>query len=147
MSQDLTNAHFEENRKRQGLTFHEDEQQVGEDKSRKGSVDVKILKLVEGINLTEDFFTTSSCSGRAILFTHVRKSNQLATQQIKQYKWMKSAKAVQSVYTTKKWMVVVVRLLQLTTIPFHRRRAAANLFSSTVTQMKFHFRLIVFLLM
>jgi len=40
------------------------------DKSRKGSVDQQILELVTAINLHPDFFTTSSCSGRAILIAH-----------------------------------------------------------------------------
>jgi tRNA wybutosine-synthesizing protein 3 len=44
------------------------------DKSRKGSVDDKIKKLVNKINSLEDFYTTSSCSGRILLFT-VPKSN------------------------------------------------------------------------
>ena len=44
------------------------------DKSRKGSIDDKIKKLVSKINSLEDFYTTSSCSGRILLFT-VPKSN------------------------------------------------------------------------
>ncbi|CAL8088292.1 unnamed protein product [Orchesella dallaii] len=40
------------------------------DKSRKGSVDQRIWKLVNLINSQKDaFFTTSSCSGRIILYT------------------------------------------------------------------------------
>jgi hypothetical protein len=42
-----------------------------EDKSRKGSVDAKILPLVTLINSTNDLFTTSTCSGRIILFKNV----------------------------------------------------------------------------
>lgn len=46
----------------------------GEDKSRKGSVDDRIKDLVCLINSTDDFFTTSTCSGRIILFTNVSLS-------------------------------------------------------------------------
>jgi tRNA wybutosine-synthesizing protein 3 len=38
------------------------------DKSRKGSIDIKIKKLVDKINSLEDFYTTSSCSGRILIF-------------------------------------------------------------------------------
>ncbi|KAK7869970.1 hypothetical protein R5R35_013740 [Gryllus longicercus] len=38
------------------------------DFSRKGSIDDAILNLVEEINDREEFFTTSSCSGRVILY-------------------------------------------------------------------------------
>jgi len=44
------------------------------DKSRKGSVDNKIKKLVNKINSLPDFYTTSSCSGR-ILILALPKSN------------------------------------------------------------------------
>ena len=44
------------------------------DKSRKGSIDDKIKKLVDEINSLEDFFTTSSCAGRILLLT-IPKSN------------------------------------------------------------------------
>ncbi|MBL7056408.1 hypothetical protein ISS07_05840 [Candidatus Woesearchaeota archaeon] len=37
------------------------------DKSKKGSIDKKIRKLVDKINSLEDFFTTSSCAGRILL--------------------------------------------------------------------------------
>tara|TARA_Y100000310_G_scaffold311740_1_gene358315 strand:+ start:418 stop:984 length:567 start_codon:yes stop_codon:yes gene_type:complete len=40
-----------------------------EDKSRKGFVDKKIKKLVDKINSLDDFFTTSSCSGRVLIAT------------------------------------------------------------------------------
>ena len=39
------------------------------DKSRKGSIDSKIKKLVNRINSLEDFYTTSSCAGRILLLT------------------------------------------------------------------------------
>jgi len=44
------------------------------DKSRKGSIDAKIKRLVNRINSLGEFFTTSSCSGRIMLFT-LPKSN------------------------------------------------------------------------
>ena len=44
------------------------------DKSRKGSVDKKIKKLVDKINSLDNFYTTSSCSGR-ILLSAIPKSN------------------------------------------------------------------------
>lgn len=44
------------------------------DKSRKASIDVKIRRLVNKINSLDDFFTTSSCSGRIMLFA-LPKSN------------------------------------------------------------------------
>ncbi|MBI2651298.1 hypothetical protein HYX01_02410 [Candidatus Woesearchaeota archaeon] len=37
------------------------------DKSKKGSIDIKIKNLVDKINSFDDFFTTSSCSGRILL--------------------------------------------------------------------------------
>lgn len=37
------------------------------DKSRKGNIDTNIKKLVNKINSLDDFFTTSSCSGRILL--------------------------------------------------------------------------------
>ena len=37
------------------------------DKSKKGSIDRKIKKLVELINSLKDYYTTSSCSGRIVL--------------------------------------------------------------------------------
>ena len=50
----------------------------GIDLSRKGSVDSSIVELVEFINKQNNYFTTSSCSGRIILFqnhTNVRLIN------------------------------------------------------------------------
>lgn len=44
------------------------------DKSRKGSIDNKIKKLVNKINSLPDFYTTSSCSGRILLLA-IPKSN------------------------------------------------------------------------
>jgi tRNA wybutosine-synthesizing protein 3 len=37
------------------------------DKSKKGEVDVDIVTLLDFINSLDDFFTTSSCSGRVVL--------------------------------------------------------------------------------
>ncbi|MEK6869103.1 MAG: hypothetical protein AABX74_02655 [Nanoarchaeota archaeon] len=39
------------------------------DKSRKGCIDPKIKKLIDKINSLDGFFTTSSCSGRVLLFS------------------------------------------------------------------------------
>lgn len=41
------------------------------DLSKKGSVDEFIVDLVSYINSQDDYVTTSSCSGRAILYTSV----------------------------------------------------------------------------
>jgi len=40
------------------------------DKSRKGNIDSKIRKLVDKINSFDEFYTTSSCSGRILLLAH-----------------------------------------------------------------------------
>jgi len=40
------------------------------DKSRKGFVDKRIISLIDDINKSKNFFTTSSCSGRINLFTN-----------------------------------------------------------------------------
>ena len=37
------------------------------DKSKKGSIDKDIIKLVNEINLKNDYYTTSSCAGRIVL--------------------------------------------------------------------------------
>ena len=44
------------------------------DKSRKGSIDEKIKNLVDKINSLEDYYTTSSCSGRMLLLA-IPRSN------------------------------------------------------------------------
>lgn len=46
-----------------------------EDKSRIGKVDEAIKELVEKINSSEDYFTTSSCSGRIVLVTGEKKTD------------------------------------------------------------------------
>ena len=45
----------------------------GIDQSKKGSFDEAIEDLIIYINSLSDFFTTSSCSGRTIVFTQVCK--------------------------------------------------------------------------
>ena len=42
-----------------------------EDASRKSSIDSRIISLVKEINDSQDFFTTSSCSGRFIAYAQV----------------------------------------------------------------------------
>jgi tRNA wybutosine-synthesizing protein 3 len=44
------------------------------DKSRKGTIDNRIKKLVNKINSLDDFYTTSSCSGRVLILA-MPKSN------------------------------------------------------------------------
>ena len=39
------------------------------DKSKKGDLDLKIKKLTTKLNSLDDFFTTSSCAGRILLFS------------------------------------------------------------------------------
>ncbi|MDD3176019.1 MAG: tRNA wybutosine-synthesizing 3 family protein [Candidatus Nanoarchaeia archaeon] len=43
------------------------------DKSKKGSVDEFLIPLIQKINASKDFFTTSSCSGRINIFTMIDK--------------------------------------------------------------------------
>ena len=54
-----------ENEKKQAI----DKMRSG-DKSRKGSVDARISRLVDAINADDDYYTTSSCSGRIIILTY-----------------------------------------------------------------------------
>jgi len=51
------------------MNFHKEKNQFlrKKDKSRKGNIDTNIKKLVDKINSLDDFFTTSSCSGRILL--------------------------------------------------------------------------------
>lgn len=44
----------------------------GIDHSKKGSFDAPIHDLIVLINTQKDFFTTSSCSGRILVFTEVK---------------------------------------------------------------------------
>jgi len=46
------------------------------DKSKKGSLDEKIIPLLSTINSKPQYYTTSSCSGRITLFTTSGKKNQ-----------------------------------------------------------------------
>ena len=41
------------------------------DLSKKGSIDDQIMELVQFINSKENYFTTSSCSGRISVFSEV----------------------------------------------------------------------------
>lgn len=51
------------------------------DKSKKGSIDEKTINLVEAINRGNDYYTTSSCSGRVCLWKGSGKKNE--TEQLK----------------------------------------------------------------
>jgi tRNA(Phe) wybutosine-synthesizing methylase Tyw3 len=42
-----------------------------QDASRKSSIDIRIRDIVDSINNSENYFTTSSCSGRFIVFSQV----------------------------------------------------------------------------
>lgn len=42
------------------------------DLSKKGSIDEQIMDLVQYINAKDNYFTTSSCSGRISVFSEVR---------------------------------------------------------------------------
>ena len=60
--------------KMQGVSEHFDKEKkeflAKKDKSRKGKIDKKIRKLADKINSFDDFYTTSSCSGRILLLAH-----------------------------------------------------------------------------
>ncbi len=45
------------------------------DKSKKGSIDQDIIPLLDKINTTDDYYTTSSCSGRINFFKGEKKYN------------------------------------------------------------------------
>ncbi len=47
------------------------------DLSRKGSVDEPIKSLVDFINSQPIYYTTSSCSGRVVVFEEVQQQNQV----------------------------------------------------------------------
>ncbi len=47
------------------------------DKSRKSSIDERILSLVESINSQDDYYTTSSCSGRVYFWRGSGKKNEM----------------------------------------------------------------------
>ena len=44
------------------------QQDISKDASRKSSIDARIRDLVDAINESDDYFTTSSCSGRYLAF-------------------------------------------------------------------------------
>jgi len=46
------------------------------DKSKKGSIDEKIIPLITAFNKTSDYYTTSSCSGRVYLWRGSGKKNE-----------------------------------------------------------------------
>jgi tRNA wybutosine-synthesizing protein 3 len=46
------------------------------DKSKKGDIDEKIIPLLKRINLDNDLYTTSSCSGRVMLWSGSGKKNE-----------------------------------------------------------------------
>jgi len=52
------------------------------DLSKKGSIDDQIVDLVQYINAKDDYFTTSSCSGRISVFS------ELADQKKKHCEWL-----------------------------------------------------------
>jgi len=45
------------------------------DRSRKGEIDAPIASIVARINQSSNFFTTSSCSGRVLVFSHTSTSS------------------------------------------------------------------------
>lgn len=47
------------------------QQEFIEDASRKSSIDARIKPLVDSINKSDNYFTTSSCSGRFLAFSQV----------------------------------------------------------------------------
>ena len=48
------------------------QQNISEDLSRKSSIDAHCRKVVDAINDSENYFTTSSCSGRFLAFAQVK---------------------------------------------------------------------------
>tara|TARA_Y100000310_G_C20474822_1_gene711885 strand:+ start:304 stop:837 length:534 start_codon:yes stop_codon:yes gene_type:complete len=47
------------------------------DKSKKGGIDPKVIPLINKINSQEKYFTTSSCSGRVVLWKGSGKKNEI----------------------------------------------------------------------
>ena len=47
-----------------------------QDKSRKGDIDQKVIPVLETINSKDNYYTTSSCSGRVYLWTGTGKKNE-----------------------------------------------------------------------
>lgn len=65
MATPIEDSHFDAEKKR---VLHEKE-----DSSKKGNIDVAITDLIECINSHLHYYTTSSCSGRIIIFAQVNK--------------------------------------------------------------------------
>jgi tRNA wybutosine-synthesizing protein 3 len=51
------------------FNIHKAQQDILQDASRKSSIDVHIRGLVDCINSSDNYFTTSSCSGRFLAFS------------------------------------------------------------------------------
>lgn len=58
----------------------------GADVSRKGSIDARIVEVVGCLNLFPQYYTTSSCSGRIIVFSGAKSDSGTSTQK-KGCKW------------------------------------------------------------
>ena len=58
---------------RDHFKFRKENQLKKDDKSLKGSWDGRIVDLCEGINLKDEYYTTSSCSGRVVLLRDSRE--------------------------------------------------------------------------
>ncbi|HLD42453.1 MAG TPA: tRNA wybutosine-synthesizing 3 family protein [Candidatus Nanoarchaeia archaeon] len=54
----------------------EKQKALNTDRSKKGSIDEKIIPLLEKINAKPDHYTTSSCSGRILVMKYGKKKNQ-----------------------------------------------------------------------
>ena len=54
----------------------EKQKALNTDRSKKGSIDEKIIPLLEKINAKPDHYTTSSCSGRILMMKYGEKKNQ-----------------------------------------------------------------------
>lgn len=70
------------------------------DLSRKGSVDEPIRELIGFINQQESYYTSSSCSGRVVLFSEVGVSLYRCAHHILNYydaEWQAKEKALQLV--------------------------------------------------
>lgn len=46
------------------------------DRSKKGEIDERVIPIITGINKKENYFTTSSCSGRAVIWKGSGKKNE-----------------------------------------------------------------------
>ena len=66
------------------------------DKSRKGSIDKGILKLVDKINASKEFYTTSSCSGRILVIEKKSDSKKDAEWLFISHEKVKSSKIIKT---------------------------------------------------